>query len=143
MKKLLTGATLGAVLVLAVALPASAQYKHPKMHHWVVAEGGGASINAMTADEQTIVNDGNANNDPAVVADCQTFRDDVGIAQTLPPIPDKPVQRQWSAALNDYYQAATLCVAGFGNNDANGEIEQATSDFGAGTALIVHLTKEL
>lgn len=132
-----------AVLGLATSAGAAVQYKHPKLHHWYASEGGKQSINAISTDETAVGTDANANNTAGIGTDCQNLLNDIQIAQTLPTVPLASANRQWSAALRDYNQGATNCVNGINDNDANGEIEQATSEFTSGNALLNHLANSL
>lgn len=147
MKRITSIIAITAAAILGLSSAASAGgtvYAHPKMHHWYASEGGKQSLTKIGNDQGAIGTDADNNDDAAVGADCQSLRNDVTIAQNIAPNPLAPsVQRLWSAALNAYGQGATQCVAGVNDDDANGEIEAAVSDFTTGTALITHLDKSL
>jgi hypothetical protein len=146
--KLVTSGLLGLVLAGLIAAPAGAQqYKHPKLAAWYQHEGGKRMISSITSDSFSVAdaanNASNSGDTSGVLTACQNLANDVAIAQSDNSIPSKSVQRLWSHSLNELSNGATLCVNGINDNDANGEIEQATSNFDTARALIDEIVRQL
>jgi hypothetical protein len=77
-----------------------------------VTKGGENNLKTLASDFKNLENAANTENLNAISASCTQLRKDVQSAQAYDPIPDAQAQHNWSAALTDYENGATDCVAG-------------------------------
>lgn len=92
------------------------------------------TVNKLLGDYNRLRTDGNNNNDPAILADCQQMLTDVHAAQSEPPVADKTLESDWTKVLGDFSAGAGDCVGDLNNHDsslgdrAKSEFLQANTD---------------
>jgi hypothetical protein len=92
-------------------------------------------LNALQFDFSAISGDAKNVNLQALRGACHQLHTDTATAQSLPPIPDSRLEKDWSTALTDYGSAATACTDGMDQN-SSGLIDQAVSDIQDGNQAL-------
>lgn len=102
--------------------------------------GGQAHTNQITTDLGKITAD--SASPTAIGTDCAALSRDISTAQSYKPIPDTVAQQHWSAALDQYQQAATDCQAGVTATDAS-LIQKAGTEITAGSSELQQATARI
>jgi hypothetical protein len=99
------------------------------------ASTGKADFVTLSADMKQLGVDGQAQDAPAVQADCQTLASNVQSIQGNAPIPDGTLQQEYSTALSDFASGAADCI--------NGNDQATVTEIGNGGDAFRQLNSDL
>jgi hypothetical protein len=127
----------------APADPVPTDTSSPSVTSGIVAWVGGGGLTKMDAVTAALGQVHDSSNDAAATGvACGGLASAVSDAQAYEPIPLPAVQSHWSAALNDFANAASDCVSGVSGNDVV-KLSASASELGLGSAELKQATSAI